>query len=141
MKLPFKILGVDHIGIAPKNPGDLCNFFEKGLGIPFLGEELVSSQSTKTSFFKTEEDTTKLEILKAHENCGPIEAFLQKKGGGIHHIALRVDNLEAALFHLNSLGIRLIDKSPRKGAHGSKIAFIHPHSCSGILVELVQTAS
>ena len=135
----FAILGVEHIGLAPKDAGVLREFLEIVLGLPFTGEEVVASQNTKTSFFSTGSQDARLEILEsAPEGQGPIASFLQKKGGGIHHIALRVRGIEAALMFLQKKGVALIDTTPRPGAHGSRIAFIHPRSTGGILFELVE---
>ncbi len=136
----FKILGVEHIGLAPKNIADLRKILGSLLGLRFTGEELVPSQQTQTYFYESEEMSPRLEVLEAAGGQGPIAAFLEKKGAGIHHIALRVDHLEAALAFLTQNGVELIDKQPRPGAHGSKIAFLHPRASGGILIELVETA-
>ena len=139
MNLPFRILGIEHIGIAPKDPQSLNAFFQKQLGIQKTDEELVATQKTRTFFFQCGDSPTHLEVLEpSSPGLGPIASFLEKKGAGIHHIALRVDKLSEALKHLASQGVELIDTSPRPGAHGSQVAFIHPRACSGILIELVQ---
>jgi len=136
---PFKILGVEHIGLAPKDAQILCNFLTKMLGLKFTNEELVKSQETRTFFFDSGADSPRLEVLEASSpGLGPIASFLAKKGAGIHHIALRVDKLSAALSFLDAQGVELIDKQPRPGAHSSKVAFIHPRACGGILIELVE---
>lgn len=139
MTPPFKILGVEHIGLAPKDSKVLCSFLEKNLGLKFTNEELVPSQQTRTFFFESGEHPPRLEVLEASEpGLGPIASFLAKKGSGIHHIALRVDKLVPALAYLEAQGVELIDKAPRPGAHHSKVAFIHPRACAGILIELVE---
>lgn len=141
MTHPFKILGVEHIGLAPKESQVLCTFLAKMLGLEFTNEELVKSQETRTYFFDSGAPTARLEVLEASApGIGPIASFLAKKGAGIHHIALRVDNLAAALSYLDAQGVELIDKQARPGAHSSKVAFIHPRACGGILIELVQTS-
>lgn len=141
MTHPFKILGVEHIGLAPKDAKLLCTFLSQMLGLKFTDEELVPSQETRTFFFESgRESSTHLEVLEASApGLGPIASFLAKKGAGIHHIALRVDDLAAALSFLQKQGVELVDKAPRPGAHGSKVAFIHPRACAGVLIELVET--
>lgn len=135
----FKVLGIEHVAFAPKVTDDLRNFFSKNLGLVDQGSELVKSQQTQTYFFNSGSAQSRLEILEAAEpGQGPVAAFLDKKGAGIHHLALRVDNIEAALSFLIKQGVKLIDQSPKPGAHGSKIAFIHPHATGGILIELVE---
>lgn len=139
MTHPFRILGVEHIGLAPKDSQVLCKFLSSMLGLKFTNEELVKSQETRTFFFESGADSSRLEVLEASSpGLGPIASFLAKKGAGIHHIALRVDNLAAALAFLDAQGVELIDRQPRTGAHSSKVAFIHPRACAGILIELVQ---
>ncbi len=140
-KRGFQILGIEHIGLAPKAPDALSHLLGALLGLPFSGEELVPSQQTHTRFYGSgSEATGRLEILQAADGQGPIAVFLDKKGAGIHHIALQVDHIEAALSYLTQHGVELIDKQPRPGAHSSQIAFIHPRSSGGILIELVQNS-
>jgi len=143
----FKILGVNHLGLAAKDPQKCHWFISEVLGLEFLGPELVAPQKTMTEMFSASSNLTnppgfpsRLEILipQVSTNDGPISKYLEKKGGGIHHVALAVDNLEAALAHLKGKGVRLIDESPRAGAHDTLIAFVHPDSAGGILFELVQ---
>ncbi|MBI2602873.1 MAG: methylmalonyl-CoA epimerase [Deltaproteobacteria bacterium] len=134
----FKVLGVEHVGLAPKDVEGLRSFFETALMLPPEGEELVPSQQTQTYFYPSGGAYTRLEILAPAEGKGPIAKFLASRGGGIHHIALEVDNLANALACLKAKGIQLIDEKARKGAHGSKVAFIHPHASGGILIELVE---
>ena len=137
--MTFKVLGVEHIGLAPKESQVLCSFLRDMLGLKFTNEELVSSQQTRTFFFESGSHPPRLEVLEpSAPGLGPIASFLAKKGAGIHHIALRVDNLSAALKFLEEQKVELIDHSPRPGAHGSKVAFIHPRACGGILLELVE---
>lgn len=140
MRVPFKILGVEHIGFASKEAETLCSFFKENLGLTFTDEEVVSTQQTRTFFFQCENNqNTRLEVLEpSSPGLGPIASFLAKKGAGIHHVAFRVDNLKAALAFLESRGVDLIDKVPREGAHKSQVAFIHPKACGGILIELVE---
>lgn len=146
----FRILGVDHIGLAPSLPEEATTFFRNHLGLPYLGDELIVDQKVSVAFcgsFNGEQPAqmdrgeARLEILTPSSEDSPISGFLSKKGGGIHHVALRVDDIQAALNHLKAAGVRLIDELPRKGAHGSLIAFVHPKSTGGLLLELVQVPS
>lgn len=135
----FKVLGVDHIGIAVGDLKEVGSFWEGMLGLPNNGEETVEEQKVTTGFFPTP-NGSEIELLAATSDDSPIAKFIEKNGGrgGIQHIALRVDNLEAALADLKEKGVRLIDEKPRKGAGGAKIAFIHPKASHGVLLELCQ---
>lgn len=135
MPSTFRIIQIDHIGIAVKQSQSLSIVFQH-LGIPFLATETVHDQNVATTMFDV--DSVHLELLEALNEESPITKFLQKKGEGIHHIALRVDNLQNAINELTQLGLQMIDMQPRKGAGGKLIAFIHPKSTGGILFELSQ---
>ena len=133
---PFKVLGIEHIGIALEKLDGLSVIFSDILGLEFSGSEEVIDQQVITDIYPT--GNGKLEFLRATQLDSPITQFIDKKGPGLHHVALLVDNLSAALDYLEKKGIQLIDKSPRIGAEGLKIAFIHPSSTKGILVELCE---
>jgi methylmalonyl-CoA/ethylmalonyl-CoA epimerase len=135
----FKVLGVDHIGIAVSDLKEVGAFWSDALGLPANGEETVAEQKVTTGFFPTP-NGSEIELLAATADDSPIEKFIEKNNGrgGIQHIALRVDNLEAALADLKEKGVRLIDEKPRKGAGGAKIAFVHPKASHGVLLELCQ---
>ena len=135
----FKVLGVDHIGIAVTDLKEVGSFWSEALGLPANGEETVAEQKVTTGFFPTPYGS-EIELLAATEDSSPIAKFIEKNNGrgGIQHIALRVDNLEAALADLKEKGVRLIDEKPRKGAGGAMIAFIHPKATYGVLLELCQ---
>ena len=135
----FKVLGVDHIGIAVGDLKEVGSFWGDMLGLPNNGEETVEEQKVTTGFFPTP-NGSEIELLAATADDSPIAKFIEKNGGrgGIQHIALRVDNLEAALADLKEKGVRLIDEKPRKGAGGAKIAFVHPKASHGVLLELCQ---
>ena len=135
----FKVLGVDHIGIAVGDLKEVGSFWGDMLGLPNNGEETVEEQKVTTGFFPTP-NGSEIELLAATADDSPIAKFIEKNGGrgGIQHIALRVDNLEAALVDLKEKGVRLIDEKPRKGAGGAKIAFVHPKASHGVLLELCQ---
>ena len=135
----FKVLGVDHIGVAVSDLKEVGSFWSDMLGLPANGEETVAEQKVTTGFFPTP-NGSEIELLAATDETSPIAKFIEKNGGrgGIQHIALRVDNLEAALADLKEQGVRLIDEKPRLGAGGAKIAFVHPKASHGVLLELCQ---
>ena len=133
---PFKILGIEHVGIAAESLDGLSTIFSDILGLEYSGSEEVIDQQVRTDIYQT--GNGKLEFLKATHPNSSIARFIEKKGPGIHHISLLVDNLRAALDYLKDRGINLIDESPRLGAEGLNIAFIHPKSTGGILIELCE---
>lgn len=136
------------MGLAPKDPVKAKWFFKEALGLPFLGEEVVREQETLTLLFDTAVPEApggsgaRLEVLVPDPpGAGPIARFLDKKGSGIHHVALTVTELDLLLTALKAKGVRLIDERPRLGAHKTRIAFVHPESTGGLLIELVETLS
>jgi len=131
----MNILKIDHIGIAVKNLAESAKLYEM-LGIKSTGVEEVAQQKVKVSFFPVGD--SEIELLESTSPDGPIAKYIEKNGEGIQHMALRVDNIEAALAELKAKGVRLIDKVPRMGAGGKKIAFLHPKDTNGVLVELCQ---
>lgn len=142
----MKIVGINHLGLAAKDPVKARWFLAEVLKLPFLGEELVKEQKTNTIMFESSAGPAasgaRLEIVANQDGEeGPIKKFIDTKGGGIHHMALTVDNLDEALAELKAMGIELIDEKPRYGAHNSRIAFIHPRASGGILIELVQATA
>jgi len=132
----MKILRVDHIGIAINNIDEAKQLYHDLLGLDHAGSETVAEQKVTTAFFPVGD--TEVELLESTAPDGPVAKFIEKKGEGVHHIAFRVDNVEAALEELKAKGIKLIDEKPRKGAGGAKIAFLHPKSTHGVLVELCE---
>lgn len=127
---------IEHIGIAVKNLNESIKFYEGKLGLKCYAIEEVSDQKVKTAFFKIGE--VKIELLESTSPDSPIAKFIEKKGEGIHHIAYSVDNLEEKLSIATKKNIDLIDKTPRKGAEGLNIAFLHPKSTGGVLTELCE---
>lgn len=127
---------IDHLGIAVENLSEAVSLFRDTLGLEFAGEETVAEQKVKTAFFPLGDSS--IELLEPTEPDSPIGKFLAKKGPGIHHIALRVEDVAKAIETLKQKGVRMIDEVARTGAHGAKIAFIHPKSTPGLLVELCQ---
>jgi methylmalonyl-CoA/ethylmalonyl-CoA epimerase len=129
----MKIERIEHIGIAVSNLDEAISFYEKVLNLTCYAIEDVADQKVRTAFFKIGE--TKIELLESTDPEGPIGKFIEKKGEGIHHIAFAVDNIEEALAETESKGVRLIDKTPRKGAEGLNIGFLHPKNTMGVLTE------
>jgi methylmalonyl-CoA epimerase len=134
----FKILGIEHIGIAQdKNSDKLSSFFENILNIS-KKSEVVENQKVLTDIFDT--GAGKIELLSATDKDSVINKYLAKKGESVHHIAILVDDLNEALDYLKSKNVKLINETPQKGADNMRIAFVHPHSTPGILLELCQQA-
>ncbi len=127
---------IEHIGIAVKDLESAIKFYENKLGLKCYSVEEVLDQKVKTAFFKIGQ--TKLELLESTSPDGPIGRFIEKRGEGVHHIAFAVDNLEKQLEKAENDEILLIDKTPRKGAEGLDIAFLHPKSTLGVLTELCE---
>jgi methylmalonyl-CoA/ethylmalonyl-CoA epimerase len=129
----MKITRVDHIGIAVKSIIESLKVYE-ALGLKSVGVEEVAEQKVRVAFLPLGE--AEIELLESTSPDGPVAKYIEKNGEGIQHLALRVDNLEAALAELKAQGVRLIDEKPRYGAGGAKIAFVHPRSTGGVLLEL-----
>jgi methylmalonyl-CoA/ethylmalonyl-CoA epimerase len=127
---------IDHIGIAVRSIEKTSELLSNILGLKVTGEENVEEQKVKVAFLPLGD--SELELLESTSPEGPIARFIEKKGEGIQHIAFRVDNIEKALEKLKKEGVRLINEKPRYGAGGAKIAFLHPKSTNGILIELCE---
>ena len=130
----MKVLKIDHLGIAVNSIEEAKKLFQDTLGLNFEGTETVEEQKVTTAFFPVGD--SEVELLESTAPDGPIAKYLDKRGEGIQHIAFRVENIEEALAELKEKGIRLIDEKPRKGAGGAKIAFLHPKSTHGVLIEI-----
>ena len=130
---------IDHIGIAVNNL-DSGSTFWRILGLEQGDDELNEEQGVNIRFFGTEhgDDATRIELLSPTDQDTPIGRFLEKYGPGVQQIAFRVDDLESLLSKLKAEGVRLINETPTQGAHGSRIAFVHPSSTGGVLVELLE---
>jgi len=135
-KLPFKIIGIEHVGIAVKDLNSISEIFGDLLGLDLCRREKVADQQVITDIYHAGKG--KLEFLKATSSNSPIAKFLEKRPEGMHHIALIVDNIQSALDYLGKHDVQLIDQSPQIGAERLKIAFIHPKSTCGVLVELCE---
>ncbi|MCA0348520.1 MAG: methylmalonyl-CoA epimerase [Flavobacterium sp.] len=127
---------IEHIGIAVKNIEDSNHLFEKLFGNPPYKEEIVESEGVKTSFFMN--GPNKIELLEATNLESPIAKFLEKKGEGIHHIAFDVENIFSEIDRLKAEGFVVLNDSPKKGADNKLVAFLHPKSTNGVLIELCQ---
>ena len=130
----MKVLKIDHLGIAVHSIKEAKKLFQDTLGLKFEGSETVAEQKVTTAFFPVGD--SEVELLESTAPDGPIAKYLEKRGEGIQHIAFRVENIEEALAELKEKGIRLIDEKPRMGAGGAKIAFLHPKSTHGVLIEI-----
>lgn len=127
---------IEHLGIAVKSLETAIPYYENVLGLTCYAVEEVPEQKVKTAFFKVGQ--TKIELLESTDPEGPVGKFIEKKGEGIHHMAFAVEGLQSKLDFAAEKGITLIDKTPRKGAEGLNIAFLHPKSTFGVLTELCE---
>lgn len=127
---------IEHIGIAVKNLKESNLLFEKLFGQPPYKEEEVESEGVKTSFFMN--GPNKIELLEATKEDSPIAKFIDKKGEGIHHIAFDVDDIESEISRLKEEGFIVLNEKPKKGADNKLVAFLHPKSTNGVLIELCQ---
>jgi methylmalonyl-CoA/ethylmalonyl-CoA epimerase len=127
---------IEHIGIAVTDLNEAISFYEKVLGLTCYNIEEVPDQKVRTAFFMVGQ--TKIELLESTDPEGPIGKFIAKRGEGLHHIAFSVEKIEEQLIHAAEQGITLIDCKPRKGAEDLDIAFLHPKSTSGVLIELCE---
>ena len=132
----MEVSHIEHLGIAVKSLDTAIPFWEKMLGTKCYNIEEVPSQKVKTAFFKVGQ--TKIELLEPTSEESTIAKYIENRGVGIHHMALACENIEEQLADAEAKGIRLIDKTPRKGAEGMTIAFLHPKSTQGILTELCE---
>lgn len=127
---------IEHIGIAVKSLEQAIPYYENVLGLKCYAVEEVKDQKVKTAFFRVGQ--TKIELLESTDPEGPIGKFIEKKGEGLHHMAFAVENIEQCLKDVENNGVRVIDKTPRNGAEGLEIGFLHPKSTFGVLTELCE---
>jgi methylmalonyl-CoA/ethylmalonyl-CoA epimerase len=132
----IKPINIEHIGIAVSDLEKSVAFYEKVLGLECYKIEEVPDQKVRTAFFSV--GSTKIELLESMEPDGPVARFIEKKGPGIHHIALSVSDINEQLKFAESMGVTLIDKMARRGAEELEIAFLHPKSTDGVLFELCE---
>ncbi len=129
------LLRLDHIAIAVPDLERAIHRFADDLGIPLAGRDSVPTQKTTTAFFPI--PGTRIELVHPLDQSGPIQAFLDKRGGGLHHLCFATDDLEGDVETLRAKGYQFITPGPVAGAHNSRVIFIHPKSCDGVLIELV----
>ena len=127
---------INHLGIATKGIEEALKFWGDALGLESVHTETVEDQKVRVAMLPIGD--TRIELLEATSEDSPIAKFIEKRGGGIHHIAVEVENIEASLAKLKAEGMRLIDEKPRLGAENCLVAFVHPSSANGVLLELVQ---
>jgi len=127
---------IDHIGIATRGIEDAIAFYRDALGLAIGDTEEVAEQKVRVAMLPIGE--SRIELLEATSEDSPLTRFLEKRGPGIHHIAVQVEDIRGALANLRQRGARLIDEEPRQGAGGCLVAFVHPSSTGGVLLELVQ---
>ncbi len=127
---------INHIGIAVKSITASLPFYRDTLGMVFEGDEVVAEQKVKVAFLAV--GASRIELLEPTDDASPVAKFLTKKGEGVHHIAYEVADLVQTLADLQRDGVELIDQTPRSGAHGTLIAFLHPRATGGVLTELCQ---
>ncbi len=132
----MNITHIEHLGIAVKSLDEAIPYYEKVLGMTCYNIEEVADQKVRTAFFKVGD--TKIELLEPTSPESTIAKFIENRGEGIHHIAYAVKGIEGALAEVEAAGVRLIDKTPRAGAEGMTIAFLHPKSTQGVLTELCE---
>lgn len=127
---------INHIAIAVNNIEEAAKFYQEVMGLTLSGVEVVSAQKTRVGFFKIGESN--IELVQPAEPDSPLTKFLETKGQGIHHICFEVDDVEAEVKSFIEKGATMIDQKPRPGAHGAKVAFVHPKSSNGVLIELCE---
>ncbi len=130
------VRGLAHIGIAVKSIDEWLSYYSDTLGLTLLRTEVVEEQKVRVAFLQV--GSTRIELLEPTDEDSPVAKFIEKRGGGVHHIAIEVDDIEEALERHRAAGRRLIDESPRMGAHGTRIAFVHPKATGGLLLELCE---
>jgi methylmalonyl-CoA epimerase len=128
---------INHLGISTKSIDEALKFWAGSLGLEQVHTEVVDEQKVRVAMLPIGE--SRVELLEPTSDDSPISKFLEKRGGGIHHIAVEVDDINSALEEMKANGTRLIDETPRVGAEGCLVAFVHPSAANGVLLELVQT--
>jgi methylmalonyl-CoA/ethylmalonyl-CoA epimerase len=133
----LKIKKISHVAVAVESIDEALEKYQRALGLTPASREFVASQKVEAALLPIGDGETTLELIAPQGNDG-VKKFLEKRGPGLHHIAIEIEGIEAALTLLKSLGVPLIDEAPRVGAHGHKVAFLHPKATGGVLVELVE---
>jgi methylmalonyl-CoA/ethylmalonyl-CoA epimerase len=136
---PYQVMKIDHLGIAVHSISDSLAFYRDALGLELSGTETVEDQGVHIAMLNVGE--SRIELLEPISEDTPVGRFIAKRGEGLHHISYEVENLASKLNELRLRGVRLLDGYPRRGAEGKLVAFLHPASANGVLVELVEKAS
>ncbi|MEM0952558.1 MAG: methylmalonyl-CoA epimerase [Pseudomonadota bacterium] len=132
------ITALDHIAVAVPDLQKAIQRFMEDFGLPFEGTEDVEAAQTSTAFFPL--PPTNIELIHPLEGKGPVATYLEKRGGGLHHLCFRSDNIEEDIARLREKGYQFLSDGPTAGAHGAQVIFIHPKSCDGVLIEINQPA-
>ena len=130
---------IAHLGVATRSLDAALQFFRDSLGLELEAVETIADQKVRVALLRVGE--SRIELLEPTEPGSPISRFLETRGGGVHHVTLEVDDLDAALRRLKAMQVKLIDETPRRGAGGRRIAFVHPQSTGGLLIELCEAAA
>ena len=125
---------MDHVAIAVKDLEEAAKFYQEVMGLTLTGVEVVTAQKTKVGFFRIGD--VNIELVQPSEPDSPLVKFLETKGQGIHHVCFEVDDIDAEVKAFVEKGSTMVDQKPRPGAHGTRVAFVHPKSSSGVLIEL-----
>ena len=131
-----KVMRIDHIAVVTENAGEALSFWRDALGIDLSHSEEVPAEAAKVAFLPVER--SEIELVQPTEPDSGLAQYLEKRGPGMHHLCLEVDDIEGMLVQLKEKGVRLINETPRSGSGGKKYAFIHPKSAGGVLVELYE---
>jgi len=131
------VIGIDHIGVAVNNLDEAISLYRDVLGLKLEGVHVVEEQKVRVAFFSTGGET-RIELLEPTDSESPATKFIERRGEGVHHIALKVQGIETVLEELKGKGLKLVDEKPRIGVGGAKIAFIHPKSTRNVLYELCE---
>jgi methylmalonyl-CoA/ethylmalonyl-CoA epimerase len=130
-------VGLDHVGVAVKNLDEAVRVYRDVLGLKFGGVQILTERKIRVAFFSTGNET-RIELLEPLDSDSTVAKFLETRGEGVQHVAVKVDNIDAALAEMRRKGVALIDDKPQMGAKGNKVAFIHPKSTKGVLLELCE---
>lgn len=128
---------LSHLGIAVPAHDDVLHFWRDLLGLPLEHTEHVASDGVTVAMLRLGAGSGCIELLQPDVGDNPVARFMDKRGAGIHHVALEVDDIDGLLRSMQAAGVRLLDQQPRPGAHDTRVAFVHPRSTGGVLVELV----
>lgn len=130
------ITRLDHIAVAVPDLGEAVRRFTEDLGLSLAGQEDVVSAKTKTAFLPIE--GTRIELIHPLDGQGPVQKFLETRGGGLHHLCFETDDIDGDMARLKEKGYRFLTDAPTPGAHGTRVVFIHPKSAGGVLIELAE---